>query len=62
MLAKNLYNTDEFKDTIYISSSEKIKSFTGNKKSFLGKGGVANPSGMHLMILELEKNLVWQLN
>ena len=39
-IAKNLYNTDEFKDTIYITSSEKIKSFTGNKKNFLGKGGV----------------------
>ena len=33
LIAKNLYNVDEFKDTIYISSSEKIKSFTGNQKS-----------------------------
>ena len=36
-MAKNLYNVDEFKDTIYVSSSEKIKSFTGNKKTFLGE-------------------------
>ena len=52
LIAKNLYNVDEFKDTIYISSSEKIKSFTGNKKTFLGKGGVTNPSGMHRMRLD----------
>ena len=37
LVAKNLYNVDEFKDTIYVSSSEKIKSFTGNKKTFLGE-------------------------
>lgn len=52
LIAKNLYNTDEFKDTIYIASSEKIKSFTGNKKNFLGKGGLSNPSGMHYMRLD----------
>ena len=34
IVAKNLYNVDEFNDTIYVSSSEKIKSFTGNKKTF----------------------------
>ena len=34
VIAKNLYNVDEFNDTIYVSSSEKIKSFTGNKKTF----------------------------
>ena len=37
LVAKNLYNVDEFKDTIYVSSSERIKSFTGNKKTFLGE-------------------------
>ena len=52
LIAKNLYNMDEFKDTIYIASSEKIKSFTGNKKNFLGKGGVSNPSGVHHMRLD----------
>ena len=52
LIAKNLYNVDEFKDTIYISSSEKIKSFTGNKKNFLGKGGVLNPDAMHHMRLD----------
>ena len=52
LIAKNLYNTDEFKDTIYIASSEKIRSFTGNKKNFLGKGGLSNPSGMRHMRLD----------
>jgi len=52
LIAKNLYNVDEFKDTIYISSSEKIKSFTGNKKNFLGKGGVSNPDAIHHMRLD----------
>ena len=33
-MLRNLYNVDEFNDTIYVSSSEKIKSFTGNKKTF----------------------------
>ena len=57
LIAKNLYNTDEFKDTIYITSSEKIKSFTGNKKSFLGKGGVSNPSAMHHMRLDNDSGI-----
>ena len=52
LIAKNLFNTDEFKDTIYISSSEKIKSFTGNKKSFFGKGGISNPDALYHMRLD----------
>ena len=57
LLAKNLYDVDEEKDSIYISSSEKIKSFTGNKKSFLGKGGVSNPDGMHHMRLDNDNGI-----
>ncbi len=55
LIAKNLYNTDEFKDTIYVSSSEKIKSFTGNKKAFLGS--VSNPSGLHHMRLDNDSGI-----
>ena len=47
LIAENLYNVDQFKDIIYVSSSEKIKSYTGNKSIFLGKGGVTNPDGLH---------------
>ena len=42
---QNLYG-NEFKNLMFVSSSEKIKSFTGDKKSFLGKGGLSNPDGM----------------
>jgi len=57
LIAKNLYNVDEFKDTIYISSSEKIKSFTGNKRSFLGKGGISNPDGIHFVKLDNDSGI-----
>ena len=45
VLAENLYETT-FNNKVYISSSEKIKSFTGDKSFFLGSGGVSNPDGM----------------
>lgn len=45
IFAENVYDSD-FKTKLYISSSEKIKSFTGDKKFFLGKGGVSNPNGL----------------
>ena len=37
VIAENLCE-NEFKNIVYVSSSEKIRSFTGNKKTFLGKG------------------------
>ena len=43
--AQNLYE-NEFKSIMYISSSEKIKSYTGDKKFFLGEGGISNPDGL----------------
>ena len=45
IFAENLYESD-FKSKVYITSSEKIKSFTGDKKFFLGKGGLSNPDGL----------------
>ena len=45
VFASNLNETD-FKNKIYVSSSEKIKSFTGDKKFFLGNGGIQNPDGL----------------
>ena len=47
VLAKNMINSD-FKNIVFVSSSEKIKSYTGIKKEFLGKGGLSNPSGLKL--------------
>ena len=51
VIAKNLYKTEELNNIVYVSSSEKIKSFTGDKKSFLGKGGIQNPSSLNYMRL-----------
>ncbi len=45
VLLDNLYEAD-FRNKVYLSSSEKIKSFTGDKKFFLGKGGISNPEGL----------------
>ena len=46
VIAENLYES-EFKSKVFISSSEKIKSFTGDKKFFLGRGGISNPDGLN---------------
>ena len=58
IVAKNLYNVDEFNDTIYVSSSEKIKSFTGNKKTFgVNKVRLDNDDGIgrkSCIVIELE--------
>ena len=45
VIAENLYE-NQFNTKIWVSSSEKIKSFTGNKKTFLGQGGISNPDGL----------------
>ena len=42
---QNLYE-NEFKNIMFVSSSEKIKSYTGDKNSFLGRGGLSNPDGL----------------
>ena len=57
LIAKNLYQTEEFENIVYISSSEKINSFTGNKKTFFGKDGIENPSGIHSMRLDNDNGL-----
>ena len=37
---------NDFNSLMFISSSEKIKSYTGDKNAFLGKGGLSNPDGL----------------
>ena len=55
--AKNLGN-ETFKDQIcYISSSEKISSYTGNKNFFMGEGGISNPHGLNCVALDNENAL-----
>lgn len=47
VLARNIVNSD-YRNIVFVSSSEKIKSYTGIKKEFLGDGGLNNPSGLKL--------------
>ena len=57
LIAKNLYKTDEIGNIAYVSSSEKIKSYTGNKKNFFGRGGIADPSALHHMRLDNDNGI-----
>ena len=47
IVAKNIINED-FCNYMYISSSEKISSYTGNKKEFFGDGSLASPDGIRI--------------
>lgn len=54
---KNLYK-DNFKNNIaFVSSSESIKSYTGNKNFFIGKGNLANPEALDKVALDNSKGL-----
>ncbi len=55
--AKNLYNVDFKDDIIYVSNSEEIKSYTGDKQFFLGSGGLSNPDGLRKPNLNNENSL-----
>lgn len=44
--AQNLYNTEFKNDVIYVSNSENIKSYTGDKDFFIGEGNLENPDGI----------------
>ncbi len=55
--AKNLYSSDIKDSKCYISSSEKIKSFTGNKNAFIGKGTLKEPEGLKQIKLGNENSL-----
>lgn len=47
------------KKYLFVSSSEKITSYTGNKASFIGKGSLVNPDGINQIELNRENSL-WQ--
>lgn len=55
--AKNLYNMDFTNQIAYVSCSEQIKSFTGDKKFFIGQGGLFNPDGIKKVSLNNESGL-----
>ena len=52
IIARNLYDSENNNQLIYVSSSEKIHSFTGSKKNFLGGKGLSNPEGVNLEKLD----------
>ncbi len=55
--AKNLYKREEQEYFIYLSCSERIESFTGDKNSFLGTGGLSNPQGLKKIRLNNDSGL-----
>lgn len=55
---ENISNED-FKNILYVSSSEKINSYTGNKDFFIGNGTIANPDGIHKLDLD-RQNSLWR--
>ena len=55
--AKKIYNNSDISDIAYIASSEKIKSYTGDKEAFLGVGKIENPDGINKEKLNEENGL-----
>ena len=55
LTANNLYASEIDNTKLYISSSEKIKTYTGDKKFFLGKNGLTNPNGIKKLRLNNSK-------
>ncbi len=55
--AKNIYNNDLENNIIYVSSSEKINSYTGDKTYFLGSGGIINPDTLKMTKLNNDTGL-----
>ena len=55
--AQNLYNSEFPNDVIYVSNSEKIKSYTGDKNFFIGEGNLSNPESLKRTSLNNENSL-----
>ena len=57
LYAQNLYRDEMEKTKIYVSSNENIKSYTGDKNFFLGKGGISNPEAIKKVSLNNQNSL-----
>lgn len=57
VIAENLYNMEFPNEIVYVSSSESIKSFTGDKKFFIGNGDLSNPDGVKKVMLNNDSGL-----
>ena len=53
----NLYNSEIDTATAYVSCSENIQSYTGDKTFFFGNGGLSNPDGIKKLSLNNENSL-----
>ena len=54
ILAKN--KVSEINEYVYVSCSEKITSYTGNKREFIGNGSLANPEALKKVSLNNENS------
>ncbi len=57
VVAQNLYSNLNEQQYIYIFSNENIKSYTGNKNSFIGMGTIQNPDALYKVSLDNENSL-----
>lgn len=55
--AQNLYNSEFKNDVIYVSNSEKMQSYTGDKNFFFGNGNISNPDGLKKSSFNNENSL-----
>lgn len=55
--AENLYNSEFPKDIIYVSNSEKILSYTGDKTFFIGNDDITNPDAIKKPRLNNENSI-----
>lgn len=55
--AKNLYNPLEKDSTVYVATSEKIDSYTGNKKFFIGNKTIEEPEAIYKVSLDNQNSL-----
>ena len=54
---KNLYKDSFKKNSAFVSCSEQIKSYTGNKDFFIGKGNIKNPEALDKVSLDNSSGL-----
>ena len=54
ILLKNSYKSEIDSGTVYLTCSEKINSYTGDKDFFFGNGGLSNPDGLNKQHLNNE--------
>lgn len=56
---KNTVQEEIFSQYLFVSSSEKITSYTGSKQNFVDNGGLANPDAIRQIKLD-NSNSLWQ--